>query len=233
VLPGEKEPHVIGGADGLDLRPQAGQRVAVDTREQPAVAPLARVRTRRERAAQHDAFGLQRRQGDGDIRFGGAEWRAESAGCRRSEHRNSPAQHLQHRRLIRVGGTQARHQFGGALGRAPEVRGPGRQTRRPSGVCQGIGERQPGAAVAPAPNLGIGQEARDEQRVVKLVGVTGIRPGFVADPRNRVGVERAEIVGRGRLERPPRVHRLRPPLLERSVVEKRVRPGVEDLGRER
>ena len=40
VLPREEEPHEVGGADRLDLRPEPVQRVAVNAREQRAIAPF-------------------------------------------------------------------------------------------------------------------------------------------------------------------------------------------------
>ena len=40
VLPGEEEAHEVGGGDRLDLGAQAVQRVAMDAREQSAIAPL-------------------------------------------------------------------------------------------------------------------------------------------------------------------------------------------------
>ena len=57
VLPGEQEAHEVGGADRLDLRAQAIERVAMDAREQTTVAPFdgadrdrIRVRDRVERS---------------------------------------------------------------------------------------------------------------------------------------------------------------------------------------
>ena len=61
----EQEAHEVGRADRLDLRAQAVERVAMDAREQRAVAPLESSasdrRARREPAAQHDALGLRAR----------------------------------------------------------------------------------------------------------------------------------------------------------------------------
>ena len=61
VLPREQEPHEVGGADRLDLRAQPVQRVAMDAREQPAVAPLEvkrepRTSRRINAPAQHHAL---------------------------------------------------------------------------------------------------------------------------------------------------------------------------------
>jgi hypothetical protein len=64
---------------------------------------------------------------------------------------------------------------------------------------------------------------------MELVSVTRIGAGLVADALDRGGVERAEIAGARRFAGAARVDRLRPPFLERGIVEKRVRSGVQDL----
>ena len=56
VLPAEEEPHEVLRADGFDLLPQALDRIAVDAREQRAVAPFLRRSRRRERAGDRDAL---------------------------------------------------------------------------------------------------------------------------------------------------------------------------------
>jgi hypothetical protein len=40
VLPVQEEAHEVGRAHRLDLRAQAVQRVAVDAREEPPIAPF-------------------------------------------------------------------------------------------------------------------------------------------------------------------------------------------------
>ena len=84
VLPVQKEAHEVGRGDRLDLGAQAADRVAVDAREEPAVAPFERFRYLRSRllgrrhrvslhperrlgpgrevSAQHAPFGFQREQ---------------------------------------------------------------------------------------------------------------------------------------------------------------------------
>ena len=61
-LPAEQEAQEVAGRHGFDLRPQPLDRVAVDARQQPALAPFVDRRVRREAAAQGKAFGLERRQ---------------------------------------------------------------------------------------------------------------------------------------------------------------------------
>ena len=77
------------------------------------------------------------------------------------------------------------------------------------------------------------EKAGAEQRVVQFVGVARIRPGLVAHALDRSSVEAAEVVRRRRLARAARLHGLRPPLLERGVVEKCIGPRIDDLVRER
>ncbi len=67
---------------------------------------------------------------------------------------------------------------------------------------------------------------------MQLVGVARLGPGLGHDARDGVRVEGAEValvLG----ERAPQRHRARAALLERRVVEERVRLRVEDLVRER
>ena len=60
VLPGEEEAHEVGGADRLDLGAQPVQRVAMDSREQPPVAPFERrSHAPVNCAAQDDAFAIR------------------------------------------------------------------------------------------------------------------------------------------------------------------------------
>ena len=62
VLPVQEEAHEIGGADRLDLGAQPVKRVAVDARQEPAVAPFELGRAGGEPAAQQFAFVFQREQ---------------------------------------------------------------------------------------------------------------------------------------------------------------------------
>ena len=45
VLPSEQEAHAVGGADRLDVRAQAVQRVAMNPRQQRTIAPFDERRT--------------------------------------------------------------------------------------------------------------------------------------------------------------------------------------------
>ena len=85
----------------------------------------------------------------------------------------------------------------------------------------------------PRPPLLRGDVSHPEERFVQLFGVRGRRPRLFADTGDRVGIERAELVRRPGVEHSPRVHGLRPPFLERGVVQERVRLRREDPPRER
>ncbi|RYY81217.1 MAG: hypothetical protein EOO24_42560, partial [Comamonadaceae bacterium] len=87
VLPLEEKTCEVARLDRLDLAPQPAQRVAVDARQQVALAPLIGRRGRAEAALHQRAFALQRQQrnlglggrhaqGRGQVRDGG---RAEAA----------------------------------------------------------------------------------------------------------------------------------------------------------
>ncbi len=78
-----------------------------------------------------------------------------------------------------------------------------------------------------------GEEPCREERVVQLVGVARIGLRFGTNARNRVWIERPHLVRRrGAGRSSPGIDRLRPPLLERRVVEKCVRPRIQDLVRD-
>src|SRR5690606_29699782 len=60
ALPAEQEAHVLREGDRPDLRAQPIQRVAMDTGEQPAIAPLEHVALRRAAAVQYTPLRLER-----------------------------------------------------------------------------------------------------------------------------------------------------------------------------
>ena len=62
ALPAEQEPQQLRCRDGLDLGAQAVQGIAMDTREQTTVAPLAHLWAGREAAPQHQTARLERGQ---------------------------------------------------------------------------------------------------------------------------------------------------------------------------
>ena len=85
----------------------------------------------------------------------------------------------------------------------------------------------------PGPTLVHRHVAHPEERLVDLLGIRRLGPGLFSDARDRVGIEGAELVGRAGVEDAAGVDGLRAPLLERSVVQERVRLRGEDAARER
>src|SRR5207302_4111441 len=98
-LPAEQEAHEVGGRDRLDLPTQAVERVAVDAREQPPLAPLELGGARGKPAPQHETLVLESAQGEVDVGHRDAE-RAPQLGRRRRAHGlESPAHQLTYRVL--------------------------------------------------------------------------------------------------------------------------------------
>src|SRR5207249_12221454 len=98
-LPAEQEPHEVGGRDRLDLAAQALERVAVDAREHPPLAPLELGGARGKPAPQHESLVLENPQGEVDVGYRDAE-RAPQLGRRRRAHGlESPAHQLAYRVL--------------------------------------------------------------------------------------------------------------------------------------
>jgi hypothetical protein len=59
MLPMQQEAHEVGRGDRLDLGSQAVERVAVNAREQPAIAPFELGRSGSEAAAQDSPLRFQ------------------------------------------------------------------------------------------------------------------------------------------------------------------------------
>src|SRR6185295_11027906 len=72
-----------------------------------------------------------------------------------------------------------------------------------------------------------------DQRVMKFVGIINIGPYFVANSLDCSQIERAKIRSRFRIEPSPLKHSASPPLFKRRVVEKSIRPRVQNFLRER
>ena len=75
------------------------------------------------------------------------------------------------------------------------------------------------------------QETGRQQHVVQFFGVARVGARFVDDARDGGGIERP--VRGARVGRSPRLHRVRPPLLQRRVVHERVGPRIQHFVRER
>ena len=66
ALPAEQKTHEVARGDRLDLGTQALDRVVVDARKQPTLAPFVSACLRREAAAHDEALGLELCQGGFD-----------------------------------------------------------------------------------------------------------------------------------------------------------------------
>ena len=112
----------------------------------------------------------------------------------------------------------------------------GRIAKLQSRRATGLGElAEPGRPARVPGRFDVGDDAERDQRLVHLVGVARARPGLFANRGDGVGVELAEIVrvGAFRIAVAAVLHRLSPSLLDRRVVEERVRPRAQRLGGER
>ena len=73
------------------------------------------------------------------------------------------------------------------------------------------------------------QDDQRQQRIVQLVLVANHRPGFFGHLRDRRRIERAQILRIFGRQTPAHLHRARAALLQRSIVQERVRVGVQQL----
>ncbi len=118
VMPREQEAHEVGRVDRLDLGAQPVQRVAVDARQQRAIAPLHLGQAGRvgrlgqvgifEVPAKHDALGLEREQRAVGIRGRNPEVAGEPRGRRRADERQPAAEKLDDGVIARPGPCRAR-----------------------------------------------------------------------------------------------------------------------------
>ena len=77
------------------------------------------------------------------------------------------------------------------------------------------------------------EEAEPDQRIVQLVGIGGLGPGLGSHPRDRLGIEPAEVGGVLGREPAPAHHRLGAALLQRRIVEIGIGPRRQHLERQR
>ena len=231
-LPGQQEPDEIRRAHRLDLRAEAVQRVAMDARQQPPLAPLELGRRVTvawgEAAAEHHSLRLQRDERRFDLDVRDAQCRGEGSRSGRTDDAESSTDQLADGGLSRRRIVEQFH-FRAALGRDPDGRSAvdGLESRCTPGLDQLA------HVLRPIGGLRFGQEAGGEQCVVQLVRVLDLGPDLLPHPLDGGGIERAEVGGGGGLERTAGVHRLRAALLQRCVVEELVGPRVEDLVRQR
>ncbi len=87
--------------------------------------------------------------------------------------------------------------------------------------------------VLPITSFANGHEPKLDQRVMKFVGIIDVRPYFAANSLDCPQIERAKIRSRFGIEPSPLKHSPSPSLFKRRVVEKRIRPRVQNFLRER
>ena len=178
VLPREQEAHEVGRADRLDLRAQAVQRVAMDAREQRAVAPFerrvgrapAREARRAGRRLRLRARAAPRRRPPTSI----AERRGERRGGRRADDRQPAAQQLDDRVVARPRSRGARRR---RRDRRLERRMPG-WTRSSSGsrsAATSIGRSGVDPRCARPRGARVSSRDRAPADVVELVAASGSR----------------------------------------------------------
>ena len=124
----------------------------------------------------------------------------------------------------------------GSNSRAPLGRDPQRPTGSVGGPpmrpCASSSRRSSGHAGLLRPSSSV-KNVKPQERVVQLVERGCVGPCLVAHPRDRIGVELAEIRRGGRIDPAPAHHRLRPALLERRIVEIGIGARVQRLESER
>ena len=82
MLPGEKKTKEVARGHRLDLGSQTLDRVMVDARQKPALAPFVVCRIRREAPAHGEAFGFKTRERHSDLVRGQPQRRRQ---CGRSD----------------------------------------------------------------------------------------------------------------------------------------------------
>ncbi len=245
----EQETHQLGGRRGLDRAAELLEGRAVDAREQAAVAPFGLLRSdaRAEAAAEDGAVELEAREGEVDVARSERERRGELAG-ERGARENKPSAHRRGDRFVGLDGARPARFGDVGLGATDRPRGLHRRASlggEPERDARAVAARHdapPGAPTlnqlleerAEAPTFGdrLGQADDVEQKVMELVGVARIRLGLGDDAADRLFVEASDAIDDLGREPATNRHRAGAALLERRVVEERVRVGVEDLVRE-
>ena len=218
MLPGEQEPQKVARRDRLDFRPQTIDGIAADACEQAPLAPFVDIGAAREPPAHGEAFGLQRKKRRRCRVRLESERRRERGGADRTQSFQPAAQDFDESRFqrpllvgaaagaaivgsCRASGHRARN-CRQALGGDPDVRSRSAQPRHAALPRQRL---QP---AAPASRFVGGEKAEPGKRVVQLVLVGRIRPCFRPHPRDRFGIEPADVGGVFRREPAPAHHGL-------------------------
>ena len=200
MLPGEQETQEVARGDRLDLGAQTLDRVVVNAREQPPVAPLLGIGARGKPPAHGETFGLQRFERRVDLVRFQSQRSGEGDRRDRPQALEPSAQDLDQRGLAGPGlaigqvDQRVRPRFGPQslelrkpLRRDPDVRAAVPQTR------DAVLSRERLQPLAPIRRLVGRQEAEPGEQIMQLVRVGGIGPRLGADARDRLRVEPADV----------------------------------------
>ena len=217
VLPAAQESLELRGGDRLDFPAQPAQRQPMNARQNAAVAPF-RFRRRlapSEITAAHDLpFRFELHQRDSISSRGSASVPASDAAV------TGPSDSIQPRTAVSASSPHASRSV------ATQKLFPARSTTR----------ARPAAASSSKNDLPFIHRRQDdqrEQRVVQLIGVANIRPGFLGDLRDGGRIQHAGATGKSDAQGAPQLHGARAAFLERRIVQKSVRIRVQDFVRKR
>ncbi|MND88308.1 hypothetical protein D3C80_803290 [compost metagenome] len=241
VLPVEQKTHEILQADRLDFAPQAFDRVAMDARQQVALAPLQALLARTEVAAHHVAFCLKPYQRLFEITSGQVQRPGDLLQCQWTETAQARAQHF--------------HQRGLALDRLVE---PGKRRKVRCHLCRGIECAQEHLALAGQPqgmvcvelqaagptccpkflkprqparvgcHFSLADTGQAHQCLVHFIAARRRWPGFGLHCANGLTIQGAEVIAVLRIAPASTLYRLGTSFFQRCIIEKGVGPGVEN-----
>ena len=241
------------GSTGSISRAQALDRVAMDAREQVALAPFVVASAPgREAAAHHEAFGLRARRARRRRRArGSASGAASAAAVTGPEPVEARAHELDAARP-RASTSRRANSAGAAIARraAPRPGYSGLQLRQPLG---GDPERRAPRPIAQRASRGRSRASASSQRRPAVAALRASASRDAAERRPAPRASRRRCAARGQASSRTRVdrrrrrarprssalsasrqrrlmHGLRAALFQRRVVEEGVRPRVEDLG---
>ena len=237
MLPLKQELHEVGRRDRLDFPPESPDRETVNPCEQPTITPFFPGTILPEPAAQRLTVRLKAEERSLHLRSRQMELPGQFFGCRGagalhpalndSTDRFIPfleflCANSFYRRTV-LGGRKDRANRSEAFGGDPAGELPSHYDGRAASL------EQCGEEGRPVSSEFLRHPDQRQQGVVQFVRVADHRPGLFCHLGDRCRVQRAEIPGQVRRQAPAHLDGARPPLLERRVIQVRVRVGVQDL----
>ncbi len=218
----------------------------MNARQQPPVAPFRVRALAGEIAAQRETLRFERGQHNVDFALGKLQRSGQYSRRHRPQTFEPAADQLAQRFVALDRGTgygrlDGWHELRGRayaaqlaqpFRRHPEGMLAGPHRGCAAGSAQIVEQNAQIGPVARFAGFRNGHEAEDDQGVVEFVGVTRARPRLCAHARDRGRIEPPQPGGVGNARQGTRLHRQRPALLRRRIVEKRVRPGVQHFFRQ-